>query len=49
MGRVIRLKADEVDAFIESMRIKPGTLDHLYPEARPVSSTEHSSTDDSET
>lgn len=32
-GRVIRLKADEVDAFIESCRIQPGTLEHLYPEA----------------
>jgi excisionase family DNA binding protein len=31
-GRVIRLKATEVDAFIESCRIEPGTLEHLYPE-----------------
>ena len=31
-GRVIRLKEDEVDAFIESCRIEPGTLEHLYPE-----------------
>ncbi len=31
-GRVIRLKADEVDTFIESCRIEPGTLEHLYPE-----------------
>jgi excisionase family DNA binding protein len=31
-GRVIRLKASEVDAFIESCRIEPGTLEHLYPE-----------------
>lgn len=34
-GRVIRLKQDEVDAFIESCRIEPGTLEHLYPEAAP--------------
>ena len=34
-GRVIRLKEDEVDAFIDSSRIQPGTLEHLYPE--PVS------------
>jgi len=34
MGRVIRLRASEVDAFIESTRIKPGTLEHLYPEAK---------------
>lgn len=32
-GRVIRLKADEVEAFIETCRIQPGTLEHLYPEA----------------
>ncbi|MEY2454083.1 MAG: hypothetical protein QOD92_3657 [Acidimicrobiaceae bacterium] len=31
-GRVIRLKADEVDTFIESCKITPGTLEHLYPE-----------------
>ena len=31
-GRVIRLKRDEVDSFIEACRIEPGTLEHLYPE-----------------
>ncbi|MCB1030616.1 MAG: helix-turn-helix domain-containing protein [Acidimicrobiales bacterium] len=31
-GRVIRLKQQDVDAFIESSRIEPGTLEHLYPE-----------------
>jgi excisionase family DNA binding protein len=31
-GRVIRLKEDDVVQFIESSRIKPGTLEHLYPE-----------------
>ena len=31
-GRVIRLKAGEVDEFIEKCRIEPGTLEHLYPE-----------------
>jgi excisionase family DNA binding protein len=35
MGRVIRLKAADVDAFIESSRIEPGTLEHLYPDAAP--------------
>ncbi len=29
-GRVIRLKAEEVDAFIERSRIEPGDLEHLY-------------------
>lgn len=32
-GRVIRLKHHELDAFVESCRIEPGTLEHLYPEA----------------
>lgn len=31
-GRVIRLKQDDVDAFIEACRIEPGSLEHLYPE-----------------
>lgn len=35
MGRVIRLKATDVDAFIESSRIEPGTLEHLYPDTSP--------------
>lgn len=33
-GRVIRLRAPEVDSFIERARIEPGTLEHLYPEAK---------------
>jgi excisionase family DNA binding protein len=32
MGRVIRLKASDVEAFIASSRIEPGTLEHLYPD-----------------
>jgi excisionase family DNA binding protein len=32
MGRVIRLQANDVDAFIAGSRIEPGTLEHLYPE-----------------
>jgi excisionase family DNA binding protein len=31
-GRVIRLKAEEVEGFVEKCRIEPGTLEHLYPE-----------------
>lgn len=31
-GRVIRLKQDDVDVFIDASRIEPGTLEHLYPE-----------------
>ena len=33
-GRVIRLKQDDVDRFIESCRIAPGTLEHLLPVRR---------------
>lgn len=33
-GRVIRLKHSEVDAFIESSRIAPGSLEHLYPDSK---------------
>ena len=31
-GRVIRLKQDDVDQFIDNSRIAPGTLEHLYPD-----------------
>ena len=30
-GRVIRLKKDDVDVFIEECRVTPGTMKHLYP------------------
>ena len=33
-GRVIRLKETDVDSFIESSRIVPGSLEHLYPEVK---------------
>lgn len=33
-GRVIRLKEQDVDQFIESSRISPGSLEHLYPEPK---------------
>lgn len=29
-GRVIRLQADDVEAFIASAKVEPGTLEHLY-------------------
>jgi excisionase family DNA binding protein len=32
-GRVIRVKRVDVEAFIESSRIEPGTLDHLSPDS----------------
>lgn len=33
-GRVIRLKETEVDSFIESARVVPGNLTHLYPDPK---------------
>jgi excisionase family DNA binding protein len=33
-GRVIRLKEEDVEGFIEACRIPPGSLDHLYPELK---------------
>ncbi|MDA8360067.1 MAG: helix-turn-helix domain-containing protein [Actinomycetota bacterium] len=30
-GRVIRLKEEDVEQFIDSCRIAPGQLEHLYP------------------
>jgi excisionase family DNA binding protein len=32
MGRVIRLKGDDLDTFLETARIQPGELANLYPE-----------------
>jgi excisionase family DNA binding protein len=33
-GRVIRLKDEDVERFIEASRIAPGSLEHLYPEPK---------------
>ena len=30
-GRVIRIKVEDIDRFIETCRIQPGQLEHLYP------------------
>jgi excisionase family DNA binding protein len=43
LGRVIRLQEQEVDAFIQTCRIEPGSLEHLYPEAADQPSTMASS------
>ncbi len=37
LGRVIRLKEVDVEAFVEACRIEPGTLEHLYPDTSPAS------------
>ena len=29
-GRVIRVQGKDVEAFVESARVKPGSLEHLY-------------------
>jgi excisionase family DNA binding protein len=31
-GRVIRLKESDLMTFVDSSRIPPGSLEHLYPE-----------------
>ena len=36
-GRVIRLKQDDVDAYIESCRVAPGSMSHLYPDTAGTS------------
>jgi excisionase family DNA binding protein len=33
-GRVIRIKESDLERFIEASRIAPGSLEHLYPEAK---------------
>ncbi len=42
-GRVIRLKATDVDVFIDACRIQPGTLEHLYPDSGSDTSASASS------
>ncbi|MGH8988599.1 MAG: helix-turn-helix domain-containing protein [Acidimicrobiales bacterium] len=39
-GRVIRLKEEDVDRFIESCRISPGDLEHLLPPRRSTDGRE---------
>jgi excisionase family DNA binding protein len=38
MGRVLRVKATDLDVFLEQSRVAPGSLRHLYPEAKTVNS-----------
>jgi excisionase family DNA binding protein len=40
-GRVIRLQEADVESFIESSRIRPGSLEHLYPEVKGPSRVVH--------
>lgn len=32
MGRVIRVQEQDLEKFVESVRISPGSLAHLYPD-----------------
>ena len=32
MGRVIRVKESDLDTFLESTKVQPGSLSHLYPD-----------------
>ena len=34
IGRVFRVKEEDVVSFLETCRIEPGTLEHLYPERK---------------
>ncbi len=43
-GRVIRLKQDDVDRFIEQCRVEPGTMAHLYPTIPPSTATSRPTT-----
>jgi excisionase family DNA binding protein len=47
-GRVIRLKEGEVDTFIESCRIEPGSLEHLYPDTASAAAAAVAHADDNE-
>jgi excisionase family DNA binding protein len=38
-GRVIRIKAEDLEAFVEKSKLKPGDLAHLFPE--PVGAAGH--------
>jgi excisionase family DNA binding protein len=34
LGRVLRVKLSDVETFLEGARVKPGDLEHLYPERK---------------
>lgn len=40
LGRVIRLRSSEVNAYLESKRIQPGEVAHLYPESTAKAAAE---------
>lgn len=42
LGRVLRLQLADVEAFLESTRVRPGDLEHLYPERKRADATDES-------
>ena len=40
LGRVLRLKLSDVETFLESARVRPGDLEHLYPERKRTEDSE---------
>lgn len=40
LGRVLRLKLSDVGMFLESARVQPGDLEHLYPERKRTDANE---------
>jgi excisionase family DNA binding protein len=39
LGRVLRLRLSDVEAFLEKVRVQPGDLEHLYPERKRAEET----------
>ncbi|MEA3020104.1 MAG: hypothetical protein QOI47_1628, partial [Actinomycetota bacterium] len=39
LGRVLPLKLSDVEAFLDSARVQPGDLEHLYPERKRTDDT----------
>lgn len=33
-GRVIRVKATDLESFVDGCRVEPGSISHLYPEGQ---------------
>ena len=44
LGRVLRLKLSDVEAFLDAARVQPGDLEHLYPERKRTEATAPSDT-----
>ena len=45
MGRVIRVQESDLTAFVDSVRIQPGSLAHLYPDPTLPETTDSASED----